>query len=67
MVITAHWIKHIEGETVSGTKLTLRLQSDLVGFQNISGHYTGEHMAHVFLHVTDYLKLIDKVLLFKNS
>jgi len=61
MAVTAHWIKGVEEETASGTKLNLRLRSDLIGFQNVPGRHTGEHMAHAFLHITDRLKITNKV------
>ena len=61
MAVTAHWIEGVEEETASGMKLNLRLRSDLIGFQNVPGRHTGEHMAHAFLHITDRLKITNKV------
>ena len=61
MAVMAHWIEGVEEETASGTKLNLRLRSDLIGFQNVPGCHTGEHMAHAFLHITDRLKVTNKV------
>jgi hypothetical protein len=61
MAVTAHWIEGVEEETASGTKLNLRLRSDLIGFKNLPGRHTGEHMAHAFLHITDRLKITNKV------
>jgi hypothetical protein len=61
MAVTAHWIEGVEEETASGTKLNLKLRSDLIGFQNVPSRHTGEHMAHAFLHITDHLKVTNKV------
>ena len=61
MAVTAHWIEGVEEETANGMKLNLRLQSDLIGFQNVPGCHTGKHMAHAFLHITDHLKITNKV------
>lgn len=61
MAITAHWIEGITRETLSGTKLELRLRSDLIGFQILPGWHDGEHIAQAFLHVTDRLGITEKV------
>ena len=61
MAITAHWIEGVTEETVNGPKLVLKLRADLIGFERVPGRHSGEHMAHAFLHVTDSLKITNKV------
>lgn len=61
MAVTAHWIEPInhQGSPESPKKLCLR--SDLVGFHQIPGRHTGEHLAHCFLFITDRLNITQKV------
>jgi len=61
MAVTAHWIEGVTEETSLGSKLTLQLRADLVGFQRLPGRHHGEHLAHAFLHITDRLKITAKV------
>lgn len=58
---TAHWIQGITVDTVNGPQLTLKLRSDLIGFQRVPGRHHGEHLAHAFIFVTDRLGITDKV------
>ena len=60
MGVTAHWIEAIEEQTPSGPQKRLCLQADLVGFHQIPGCHTGEHLAHCFLFIIDCLKLAGK-------
>ena len=61
MAVTAHWIEGTTAETVGGPKLTLKLQADLIGFQQVSGRHDGRHLAHTFLFVIDRIKIAGKV------
>jgi hypothetical protein len=54
MAITAHWIEALP----TGQ---LRLRSDLIGFHQIPGRHTGEHLAQCFKFLTDRLNITDKV------
>lgn len=61
MAVTAHWIEAVTEKGPSGSKKTLQLRSDLVGFHKLPGRHTGEHLAHCFLFITDRLKITEKV------
>ncbi|KAF8231497.1 hypothetical protein L208DRAFT_1277016, partial [Tricholoma matsutake] len=61
MAVTAHWFEAVAEKAPSGSKKTLQLQSDLVGFHKLPGHHTGKHLAHCFLFITDHLKIMEKV------
>jgi hypothetical protein len=61
MAITAHWIQAHTEETSSGPQHILKLRSDLVGFHHVPARHDGEHLAHVFIHITDRLKITHKV------
>lgn len=61
MAVTAHWIEPQIENTVNGPRRVLKLRADLVGFQRVPGHHTGEHLAHAFLHITDRLGITEKV------
>jgi hypothetical protein len=61
MAVTAHWIEAVEEKTSSGSKKTLQLRSDLIGFHKLPGRHTGEHLAHCFLYITDRLNITGKV------
>jgi len=39
----------------------LRLASGLIGFREMPGHHTGEHLSVAFLHIIDRLDIADKV------
>jgi hypothetical protein len=62
MAVIAHWIEGVMEEMAHGSTLHLKLQSDLIGFPCVPGHHHGEHLAHVFLHITDHLKITAKVI-----
>lgn len=57
MAVTAHWIQAAFTETPNGSRLTLKLRADLIGFQRISGRHDGRHLAHAFLYITDRIKI----------
>ena len=61
MAVTAHWIEPKIDNTMHGPQRTLKLRSDLVGFQRVPGNHTGEHLAHALLYITDRLKITGKV------
>ena len=50
MAVTVHWIQGIYKDTIDGTRLTLKLRSDLIGFQCIPGHHDGKHLATAFIY-----------------
>jgi hypothetical protein len=60
MAITAHWIQSRTEETPSGPQHILKLRSELVGFHRVPGRHDGEHLAHVFIYITDRLKITHK-------
>ena len=64
MTVTSHWIQGIYKETIKGTKLTLKLQSNLIGFQQVPGCYDRKHLATAFVYLTDHIGITDKVLYF---
>ena len=66
MAVTSHWIQGIYKETIEGTKLTLKLRSDLIGFQRVPGRHDGKHLATAFVYITDRIGITDKVLYFLN-
>lgn len=53
MAVTAHWIQEINGE--------LRLRADLIGFHQVPGHHTGEHLAVAFRYILDRVDIIRRV------
>lgn len=57
--VTAHWIED-KSESSTGSK-KLHLRSDLIGFHQIPGWHTGEHLAHCFLYILDRIKITSKV------
>ena len=61
MAVTSHWIQGINKGTINGTRLTLKLRADLIGFQQVPGHHDGKHLASAFLYITDHIKITDKV------
>lgn len=61
MTLTAHWIDPQIENTVNGPRRILKLRSDLIGFQRVPGHHTGEHLAHALLYLTDRLGITEKV------
>ena len=58
MVVT---IEGVTEDIVHSPKLVLRLQSDLVGFEHISGPHNGAHLGYTFLHIIDHLEVAEKV------
>jgi hypothetical protein len=61
MAVTAHWIEGRIEDTPSGPQRILRLRADLVGFIQVPGQHTGEHLASAFLHVLDRVDITSKV------
>ncbi|THH19265.1 hypothetical protein EUX98_g8810 [Antrodiella citrinella] len=57
----AHWIEATTVTTPNGPRTTLSLRSDLIGFQRVPGHHTGEHLARAFMYVLERLVIEDKV------
>ena len=61
MAVTLHWIQGINIETIEGTKLILKLRSDLIGFQRVPGRHDGRHLATAFIYITDRIGITDRV------
>lgn len=61
MAVTAHWMECQPLQTSQTSQQKIRLRADLIGFINILGSHTGEHLAKVFLWIIDRLKIADKV------
>lgn len=61
MAVTAHWIEATNHQESLESPKKLCLRSDLVGFHQIPGRHTGEHLAHCFLFITDRLNITQKV------
>lgn len=61
MGVTAHWIEGVEVKTMTGPQKKLELRSDLVGFLNIPGRHTGQHLAECFMFILDRMKITEKV------
>ena len=61
MVVTTHWIQGIYKETIDSTRLTLKLRSDLIGFQCVPGRHDGKHLATAFIYITDHVGITHKV------
>ena len=59
MAVTAHWIESVS----DGSKTTLKLCADLIGFQWVPGRHDGEHLdlAQEFLFITDRLNVTNNV------
>ncbi len=61
MAITAHWV---QSKTISmpvGPRKQLTFHSALVGFLQVPGRHTGEHLAQAFIFVLDRLQIAEKV------
>src|SRR5260370_42402916 len=52
MAVTAHWLQN-----TSQQQLRLTLHSDLIAFIHIPSSHTREHLAKVFIHILDRIKL----------
>lgn len=61
LAVTAHWIEAIDEKTPTGTNKKLQLRADLIGFHNLLGRHTGEHLVHCFLFITDRVQVTSKV------
>ena len=61
MAVTSHWIQGINIETIEGTKLILKLRSDLIGFQRVPGRHDGRHLATASIYITDRIGITDRV------
>jgi hypothetical protein len=57
--VTAHWIED-RSESSTGPK-KLHLRADLIGFHQIPGRHSGEHLARCFIHVLDRIQVTSKV------
>lgn len=60
MAITAHWIEAKQNPT------SLSLRADLIGFVNVPGRHTGEHLAFALLRTLDRIHITEKVLWYFN-
>lgn len=61
MAVTAHWIQARLEVSQSGSYYSLAMRADLIGFQRIPGHHTGEHLADSFIEIIDRLGIQEKV------
>ena len=61
MAVSIHWIQGIYRETIDGTRLMLKLRSDLIGFQHVPGCHDGKHLATAFIYITDHVGITHKV------
>jgi len=61
MAVTAHWIETIPVQMPQGLQHTLKLRADLIGFQCVPGHHTGEHLTFAFMHILERLEILPKV------
>jgi hypothetical protein len=61
MVVTAHWVESTTGNTATGPQTKLNLRADVVGFHRVPGRHNGGHLAVAFLHITDRIKVTNKV------
>jgi hypothetical protein len=61
MGVTAHWIETKLERTAAGPQHSLKLQAALIGFIQVPGHHTGEHLAHAFLSILDRIGIMKKV------
>jgi hypothetical protein len=48
-------------ETTSGTRTRLRLRSNLIGFREVPGRHTGQHLATAFLYVLERIGITNRV------
>ncbi len=53
LAVTAHWMDCHQKR--------INLRADLLGFVNVAGSHTGEHLAKVFLFIIDHLCIDKKV------
>jgi len=62
MAVTAHWIEAVneEGEE------RLRPSSALIGFREMPGHHTGEHLSSAFVYILDRLNIASRVSAFQS-
>jgi hypothetical protein len=61
MAITAHWVEGIEEELPTGTKRRFTLRADLIGFRQLPGRHTGQHLAYCFMSIIDQFNIANKV------
>lgn len=61
MAVTAHWIHAMEVLTPAGKRYKLQLRTNLIGFHQVPGKHTGEHLAHTFIYITERLNITKKV------
>ena len=53
MAVTAHWIEAVEQRKPEGLVTELRLRAELIGFHQVPGRHTGEHLAAAFYYVLE--------------
>jgi hypothetical protein len=61
MAVTANWIGSNPDTPHSSNFVSLKLQSELIGFVNVPERHTGEHLAESFLYVLDRVQVTHKV------
>jgi len=58
LAVTAHWMERQASYTLQHR---INLRVDLIGFVYVPGHYTGKHLAEVFLFIINCLQIEKKV------
>ena len=61
MAVTAHWIQTTVRATESGPHYSLKMRTDLIGFQRVPGSHTGQNLAHSFYFIMKHLGILHKV------
>ena len=61
MAVTSHWIQGVTVQTPDGPKATLKLRADLIGFLRVPGCHDRLHLAHAFLYIIEWVKIVDNV------
>ncbi len=61
MAVTANWIQAELETTESGSHYTLKMRTDLIGFQHVPGKHTGEHLTQSFYYLIKCLGILEKV------
>jgi hypothetical protein len=61
MAQTAHWIQAKTIQTPDGPQHILTLRVDLIDFLCVPGHHDGEHLAHVFIYITNKIGITHNI------
>lgn len=61
MAVTAHWIQGELITTPHGPQYKLNLRADLIGFHQVPGRHSGDHLACAFMYILDRVNIAEKV------